>query len=282
MVGGVPSESRLVLLLKSPLSNRMNVTWWLVPSGLILILAVGILMVAARRRGYPRAQRLNNEPAKPAHAPTRELVHEIRNPLNSINLNLQILEEDLSAENPSSPSDVQKRVRRIRGEVERLDRILTDFRRYANLPPLTFETCDLAPLIEEVLDFNEPEAQRQKVQVNSEIQPLPLVQLDQSQFKQALLNLIINGVQAMEDGGTLTVRAKPLNGGVQINVEDTGQGIDPEQLDKIFDLFLSTKEDGTGVGLTIVKQIIEGHGGQVNVESKPGQGTKFSIWLPVT
>lgn len=259
----------------------MNVTWWLVPSGLILIFAVGILMVAARRRGYPRAPTLNNEPSKPAHAPTRELVHEIRNPLNSINLNLQILEEDLSAENPSSPSDVQKRVRRIRGEVERLDRILTDFRRYANLPPLTFETCDLAVLIEEVLDFNEPEAQRQKVRVNREIQELPLVQLDQSQFKQALLNLIINGVQAMENGGTLTVRAKPLNGGIQIDVEDTGQGIEPEQLDKIFDLFLSTKEDGTGVGLTIVKQIIEGHGGQVNVESKPGQGTKFSILLPV-
>ena len=259
----------------------MNVTWWLVPSGLVLILAVGILTVAARRRRYPRAQKLNNEHAKSTHILTRELVHEIRNPLNSINLNLQILEEDLSAENPSSPGDLQKRVRRIRGEVERLDRILTDFRRYANLPPLTFETCDLAVLIEEVLDFNEPEAQRQNVQVNREIQELPPVQLDQSQFKQALLNLIINGVQAIEDGGTLTVRAKPLNGGIQIDVEDTGQGIEPGQLDKIFDLFISTKEEGTGVGLTIVKQVIKGHGGRINVESNPGQGTKFSIVLPV-
>ena len=259
----------------------MNVTWWLVPSGLILILAVGILMVAARRRGYPRAQRFNNASSEPTHLLTRELVHEIRNPLNSINLNLQILEEDLSAENPRAPSDLQKRARRIRREVEHLDRILTDFRRYANLPPLTFETCDLAPLIEEVLDFNEPEAQRQNVQVNREIQKLPSIQLDQSQFKQALLNLIINGVQAMEDGGTLTVRAIPLNDQIQIDVEDTGQGIEPEQLDKIFDLFISTKEEGTGVGLTIVKQIIEGHGGQVNVESNPGQGTKFSILLPV-
>ena len=258
----------------------MNLTWWLVSSGLILILAVVILMVAARRRGYPRAQRLNDESSKPAHVLTRELVHEIRNPLNSVNLNLQILEEDLSLENPSSPSDFQKRVRRIRREVERLDRILTDFRRYANLPPLTFETCDLAVLIEEVLDFNEPEAQKQNVQVKREIQALPPIQLDQSQFKQALLNLIINGVQAMEDGGTLTVRAKPLNEGIQIDVEDTGQGIEPEQLDKIFDLFISTKEEGTGVGLTIVKQIIEGHGGRVNVESSPGQGTKFSILLP--
>ena len=84
----------------------------------------------------------------------------------------------------------------------------------------------------------------------------------------------------MADGGTLTVRAKSLNEGVQIDVEDTGQGIEPEQLDKIFDLFFSTKEGGTGVGLTITKQVIEGHGGQVNVESNPGQGTKFSIVLP--
>ena len=72
----------------------------------------------------------------------------------------------------------------------------------------------------------------------------------------------------------------PLNEDIQIDVEDTGQGIEPEQLDKIFDLFISTKEEGTGVGLTIVKQIIEGHGGRVNVESNPGQGTKFSILLP--
>lgn len=259
----------------------MNVAWWLIPSGFILILAVGILVFAARRRGYPRARRLENESSKPVHVLTRELVHEIRNPLNSINLNLQILEEDLSAENPSAACDLQKRVRRIRGEVEHLERILTDFRRYANLPPLTFETCDLAVLIEEVLDFNEPEAQKQNVQVNREIQELPPVQLDQSQFKQALLNLIINGVQAMEAGGTLTVRAKPVSEGIQIDVEDTGQGIEPEQLDKIFDLFISTKAEGTGVGLTIVKQIIEGHGGHVNVESNPGQGTKFSLWLPV-
>ena len=259
----------------------MNVTWWLIPSGLILILVVGILIVAARRRRHLRPQALNNESTKPAHPTTRELVHEIRNPLNSISVNLQILEEDLSAEEPRSSGELRKRVRRIRGEVEHLNRILTDFRRYANLPPLTLETCDLAVLIEEVLDFNEPEAQRQKVQVNREIDALPPVQLDQSQFKQALLNLIINGVQAMEDGGTLTVRAIQLDEGVQIDVEDTGQGVEPEQLDKVFDLFFSTKEGGTGIGLTIAKQVIEGHGGSINVESSPGQGAKFSIVLPL-
>ncbi len=259
----------------------MDVTWWLIPSGTVLILAVGILTVAAQRRRWLRAQKLNSDSDKPPHLLTRQLIHEIRNPLNSISLNLQILEEDLSVDNRSAPADLQSRVRRVRAEVERLDRILTDFRRYANLPPLTFETCNLALLIEEVLDFNEPEAQRQNVQVNREIQKLPAVQLDPSQFKQALLNLIINAVQAIEEGGTLSVRAKPSNGGIQIEVEDTGQGIPPEQVDKIFDLFFSTKEEGTGVGLAIVKQVIEGHGGQINVDSTPGQGTKFSIVLPV-
>ena len=88
----------------------MNVTWWLVPSGLILILAVGILIIVVRRRRYLRAQKPDNKQAKPTHLLTRELVHEIRNPLNSINLNLQILEEDLSTENRSSPEDLQRRV----------------------------------------------------------------------------------------------------------------------------------------------------------------------------
>ena len=85
----------------------------------------------------------------------------------------------------------------------------------------------------------------------------------------------------MEDGGTLTVRAMQLDEGVQIDVEDTGQGVEPEQLDKVFDLFFSTKEGGTGIGLTIAKQVIEGHGGSINVESSPGQCAKFSIVLPL-
>ena len=258
----------------------MNGAWLFVPSGLILILAVGTLIAAARRRRDVHAKNISSDThPTPTYILARELVHEIRNPLNSINLNLQILEEDLS-DNSENPDDLRNRVRRIRGEVERLDRILTDFRRYAKLPPLTLETCDLTILIEEVLDFNEPEAQRQNIQVIRELQEFPSIELDRAQFKQALLNLIINANQAMEDGGELTVRAKPLNGQIQIDVEDTGQGIEPEHLDKIFDLFISTKEDGTGVGLTIVKQVIEGHGGRVNVESVPNEGTKFSILLP--
>ena len=144
-----------------------------------------------------RQQQADGQLPKPISVLSQELVHEIRNPLNSISLNLQLLEEDLSG----MQEDLQKRVRRIRGEVERLDQILTDFRRYAKLPPLNLETADLAMLIEEVLDFNEPESQRRNIEVVREIYNLPPIQLDAMQFKQALLNLIINANQAMEDGG---------------------------------------------------------------------------------
>ena len=218
---------------------------------------------------------------KPSDALIRELVHEIRNPLNSISLNLQLLAEDLSGIQEEEREDLQKRVRRISGEVERLDQVLTDFGRYAKLPPLKLETCDLAMLIEEVLHFSEPELQRQNIEVIREIEPLPPIQLDLKQFKQALWNLIINAYQAMADGGQLTVRAGCLSNQVQIDVADTGEGIHPDAIDKIFALFVSTKEEGSGVGLAIVKQVVEGHDGSVKVESAPNQGATFSILLPV-
>ena len=136
-------------------------------------------------------------------------------------------------------------------------------------------------LIEEVLDFNEPESQRRNIEVVREIYNLPPIQLDAMQFKQALLNLIINANQAMEDGGKLMIRARSLNGQVQIDVEDTGEGIPVDMKNQIFELFVSTKDDGTGVGLAIAKQIVEGHGGNIEVESQPNQGTTFSIRLPI-
>ena len=259
----------------------MNGSWWVILIGLILILIIGIAAVIIRQQRFVHVRSpTDGKELEQMSTLARELVHEIRNPLNSISLNLQLLEEDLPNAQKDR-EDLGKRLRRIRGEVEHLDRILTDFRRYATLPSLTLETCDLTRLIEEVLDFSEPEAQRQSIQVIREIQELSPIQLDRAQFKQALLNLTINAHQAMEDGGKLTVRARALNGQIQIDVEDTGKGIDPNILNRIFDRFFSTKENGTGVGLAIVKQVIESHGGSVKAKSQPNQGAIFSILLPV-
>ena len=258
----------------------MNACWWFALGGLLAAIA-GVLMVLVRERktGADRGG-VDDTDRRQFDGLARELVHEIRNPLNSINLNLQLLEEDLSATD-NRPDDLRQRVQRVRGEVERLDRILDDFRRYAKLPAPAFEICNLGVLITEVLDFNEPEAQRQNVEVIRDIRrDLPPIRLDREQFKQALLNLIINANQAMEDGGKLAVRAQRLNGQIRIDVEDTGDGIPPDQLERIFELFFSTKREGTGVGLTIVKKVVEGHGGRVTVNSRANLGATFSIFLP--
>ena len=259
----------------------MDSFWWVILGGFILGVVGGIVIASVWKRkfihGEQPTNRKNNEHV---HALAQELVHELRNPLNSMSLNLQLLEEDFS-DSQRERGDLQKRIRRVRDEVKNLDRILTDFGRYSRLSPLTLEFVDIGTLIEEVLDFNEPEAQRQNIQVICEIEKLPLAELDRAQFKQALLNLVINAHQAMDDGGKLIVRAKASNGHISIELEDTGKGIDAAIIDKIFDLFVSTKEGGTGVGLAIVKQIVESHGGSIRVHCQANQNTTFSIQLPV-
>ena len=261
----------------------MGIPWWLfLLTGSLLILVVLVITVGVIRRRQGRRPTLPSETSSDqfdAHA--RELVHEIRNPLNSVSLNLQLIEEDLSAVEIQEADEVLNRIRRIRSEIERLNQILTDFRRFTGLPPLSLRQSNLGALIEEVLEFTEPEAQSRNIKVVREIQELPSIELDPDRFKQALWNLIINATQAMENGGTLTVRASALNDNIQIDVQDTGEGISPNIADKIFDLFFHTKENGTGVGLAIVKRVIEGHGGRVSATSQPNQGATFSIVLPI-
>ena len=259
----------------------MSTAFWFFPAMGSLLLGLVIVAGVISRRWNRRRASLAEEATDPFDVLARELVHEIRNPLNSIGLHLQLLEEDFSELETAEVGEFQKRTRRIRSEVERLDQILADFRRFARLPPLSFKRRDICVLIEEVMEFTEPEAQRQNIKVVREIGNLPTISLDSDQFKQAFWNLVINAVQAMEDGGKLTVRAVARNGEVQIDVEDTGKGIDSTIKDKIFDLFFYTKEDGTGVGLAIVKRVIEGHGGRIRVESQPAHVTTFSIFLPV-
>ena len=261
----------------------MGIPWWLfLLTGGLLILVVLVITVGVIRRRQGRRPTLPSETSSDqfdAHA--RELVHEIRNPLNSVSLNLQLIEEDLSAVEIQEVDEVLNRIRRIRSEIERLNQILTDFRRFTGLPPLSLRQSNLGALIEEVLEFTEPEAQSRNIKVVREIQELPSIELDPEQFKQALWNLIINATQAMENGGTLTVRASALNDNIQIDVQDTGEGISPDIAVRIFDLFFHTKENGTGVGLAIVKRVIEGHGGRASATNQPNQGATFSIELPI-
>ena len=167
----------------------------------------------------------------------RKLIHEIRNPLNSMSLHLQLLAEDLEIQIPSDHTNDLTRVQRIQDEIQRLDQLLSSFQRYANLPPLQFEVVDLKRVIEDVIDFNAPEAILQGIEVNCQIEDLPPISLDVDQIKQAILNLVLNANQSMDKGGKLHIRVILLGTLVQIEIEDTGVGIAPFYQDRIFDLF---------------------------------------------
>lgn len=261
----------------------MGIPWWLFPlaGSLVILVVLGTIVGVIRQRRSRRPTTISEESSDQFNSFARELVHEIRNPLNSVSLNLQLIEEDLAAIETQEANGVLTRTRRIRSEIERLNQILTDFRRFTGLPPLSLRESDIGALIEEVLEFTEPEAQSRNIKVVRELEDLPSIKLDPDQFKQALWNLIINATQAMEKGGALTLRASALDGNIRIDVQDTGEGVSPDIADRMFDLFFHTKENGTGVGLAIVKRVIEGHGGRVDVDSAPNQGATFSILLPV-
>lgn len=211
------------------------------------------------------------------------LAHEIKNPLSTINLNLRLLSEDLGR----GEQDEQRRrwLRRLRGveeEASRLKTILDDFLRYAGKYELNPVETDLRQIVGELCDFFAPQAEDAKVVMRSRLPDEPVVcRLDANLIKQSLLNLMINAVQAMSDGGELIIRVgKDGERGV-VEVIDTGPGIAPDQVKRVFDVYYSTKKHGTGLGLPTSRRIVQEHGGAIRLESELGKGTRFVVALPL-
>jgi two-component system sensor histidine kinase HydH len=210
------------------------------------------------------------------------LVHEIKNPLNAISINLQLLDEDLQELNAERDIKMSRRVQLLQKEVCRLDNILSDFLRFAKKPVLHFEECDINEIIESVLDFVGPEAMQHSVRILKSFDTkLPKCNLDSNAIKQALLNVILNAQQAMSNGGELIVRTYQSDENVFIDITDTGVGIQKNKIDKIFQVYYSTKKTGTGLGLPTAKRIIEENKGSINIRSEDGKGSSFLIKLPV-
>ena len=218
------------------------------------------------------------------------LAHEIKNPLNSMKMNLQLLQEDLSSDLKSDPDSgttneikALRRLEILSGEVNRLEEILNDFLRLARLPEPDLQPGNISVLLDELLDFIEPEARQLDIElVRNFDENLPVVYFDSDQIKQALLNIILNANQSMSAGGKLTVNAHRTDGYISIDVIDTGEGIPSERIDRLFDLFYSTKKDGTGLGLSIARRIANMHSGEIRVNSQENEGTTVSILLPVS
>ena len=217
------------------------------------------------------------------------LAHEIKNPLSTMAINLALMEEDLGKNRAGdavelSPREkrIEKRVRTLQREIQRLETIVEDFLRYARGGQINRAPSDLIALVREVLDFVEPEDSRQGIRHHVDLpMGLPLVLLDEGAFRQALLNLVVNSRQAMSSGGELIVRVRREGNFAELSVTDTGVGMKPEEVEHCFDPYFSTKKGGTGLGLSTTRRIVEEHGGTIAVVSEVGRATSFSIVLPL-
>src|SRR5580704_11556482 len=210
---------------------------------------------------------------------TRGVGHEFKNPINAIVLHLHLLQNKLEQIDPGT----RRHVDIIDTEIRRLDRLVQRLMDIYPRRDLLLEEADLKTLLESVAQLAQPEALQHGVHIVLDLEkatPLP-VKVDNDFMKQAVLNVVINGVQAMPNGGTLTIRARDLHGLVTTEITDTGEGIPPEVQDKIFELYFTTKPEGSGIGLAQTYQVLQWHYGGVDFETVPGHGTTFRLRLPL-
>jgi two-component system sensor histidine kinase HydH len=213
----------------------------------------------------------------------KRLAHEIRNPLSSLDVQFQLLEEDLGALSPPVNAPLAARMGIIRGELRRLDSIVERFLKLAGPSALELEPVDIKKMVTHVCDLLRPEASTRKIEILAEVDPeLPPVTVDSVRLTQALMNIVINGVQAISGGGTVKVSAAKAGEHLLLRVQDTGPGILPNELGEIFDPYFTTKPEGSGLGLWIAQQIAVAHGGELRAENAPGGGAVFLLTLPLT
>lgn len=209
------------------------------------------------------------------------VAHEIGNPLNSLHIHLQLLDRELRQVPADKRAALKESVRVAKEEVARLDSIISDFLRAARPAPARLEPASLNAVVEETLQFMAAEIQDAGITAEANLtRGLPRVWLDHDQMKQVFINLIKNALQAMKRGGKLTVATERTEDYVTVSVTDTGEGIPPNLISRIFEPYESTKQGGSGLGLMIVRRIVQQHGGAIDVDSAVGKGTAFRVRLP--
>lgn len=209
------------------------------------------------------------------------VAHEIGNPLNSLHIHLQLLERDLKDDEDIDPKDLLELVDISRKEVTRLDTILTQFLKAIRPQALDLQANNLSVLLQESVQFLQAEIADRGVLIEvDEPDEVPPVNADSVQVKQVFYNIIRNAVQAMGEGGLLKISLVPGDRFLALSFQDSGPGIDQDQLSQIFQPYHTTKTEGSGLGLMIVQRIMRDHGGQIEVESRPGEGTTFTLFFP--
>lgn len=279
---------------------------------LFIGIAIGILItiplsIYTAKRTATRVRHLQNraqtaERLAELGTMTGGLAHEIKNPLSTVGLNLQLLQEDVDELGKhTSPDDAQaaeqvnrlkRRLTSLSHETNRLKEILEDFLRFAGRMKLDLNTANINDVIEELTDFFRPQASMENVQLRTQLDAKPAeLPLDQGLFKQAMLNLLINANTAMSQarakgkphGGAneLLLRTRKEGNQIVIYITDTGPGIESDVINEIFKPYFSTTRGGTGLGLPTTRRIIEEHGGSITCHSDVGRGTSFIVSLPI-
>jgi len=209
------------------------------------------------------------------------VAHEVRNPLNAIGMGVQRLQREFAP--LEGAEEFHHLCTVIRGEVARLNAIVQDFLQLARLPALQREPIAVAILLREVAALMKAEAQAHTVHLTLQVpEGLPTLIADPQQLKQALINLLLNAIQATPPRGAVQVTAAAEAEALRIAVIDSGRGIAPDLMERIFDPYFTTKPQGTGLGLPIALRIIEAHGGTLDVKSTLGRGTTVEVCLPIT
>ena len=210
------------------------------------------------------------------------VAHEIGNPLNSLNIHLQLMERELKKLPAAQAERVREDLRVARDEIARLDQIINQFLRAIRPTQPELQPTAVNDVVAETLALMEQEIGDRDILVEQELaEGMPRLLLDRAQLKQAFYNVIKNALQAMRSGGILRIRTEANDSHVTISFIDSGHGIAPEQIGRLFEPYFTTKQNGTGLGLMIVQRIVREHGGTIEVESDKDRGTTFRIKLPI-
>ena len=212
---------------------------------------------------------------------TAGVAHEIKNPLGSIGIHIQLIQKRLKEKDFVSTDEIEKYLSVINEEVNRLNKVVLDFLFAVRPIDTQPELRDPNQVIRELLDFLKYELQEAKVALKTGLNEVPYIELDEKYIKQAMLNIIQNALSAMPDGGILNIQTCREDEMVVISITDTGTGIPEEKLDKIFEPYFTTRDFGSGLGLTLVYKIVKEHHGEVVVKSREGEGTTFLLSFPV-
>ncbi len=288
---GVSDGQVLVGIAPQPVIREMNRLQDALRTKIIVaaVLAVGVLIAGffyvlhlVRKTRQLEHSRQSAARASYVGLLASGLAHEIRNPLNAMSMNLQMLEEELEAAGGMPDEEYRELLDSTKSEIKRLEGLVNNFLAYARPSSPRFRPHDLNDIVNEVVKFLENDFRQSQVELKTDLQPiLPKVELDERQFKQALMNLLVNARQVLDPGGIVRLRTRAAsNGQVVLVVEDNGPGIPEESRGRIFEVFYSSRGGGTGLGLPIARQIIERHGGRIELDSTVGEGTRFIIRLP--